>query len=158
MLFLFSVWASAVLQDEKSFYSIAVKVQKGTCSHKTEKQWKNIVRRQTLINSLFSKWMETTPSHSQRSFHWMIRDNSLTTPSPTVVRAQTSSRNRHLIVCPIHHISSCESEGFILKLRCLVFLLKSFFTINCNSWQACYPFICPNFCLQWISVPVSSTV
>lgn len=125
MLFLFSVWASAVLQDEKSFYPIAVKVQKGTCSHKTGKQWKNIVHRQTLIKSLFSKWMETTPSHSQRSFRWMIRDNPLTTPSPTVARAQTLSRNRHLIVCPIHHISSCEGEGFILKLRCSVFLLKS---------------------------------
>lgn len=86
----------------------------------------NTVHSQALINSLFSKQMGTSSSYAQRSLHWMIRDNPLTIPSPTVFRAQTSRRGRCLIVCPICHISSCEGEGLIIELRCLVFLLKSF--------------------------------
>lgn len=157
MLFLFSVWASAMLQNEKSLYSIAMKVQKGTYPHKIGKKWKNIVHRQALINSLFSKRMETTSSYAQGSLHRMMRNNPLTIPSPTVVRAQTLRRERCLIVFPIWHILQLW-RGRLNSWTETFTIPSKVFTISYNSWQACYPFIHPNFCLQWISVPVSSTV
>lgn len=36
-------------------------------------------------------------------------------------------------------------EGLIPSLGCLIFLLKSFFIISCNSWQTCFPFTCLKF-------------